>query len=198
MSATSEQIQDPASRTPLPGADRPTLCFFYSPTSGPSRRVEAFLAHVLQRGQKHRTFAVHRVNCDEHPELVERYAVKQMPTLIVIENRRVLGRLEGRCGRREIEELLEPWLNRGAVRGSVEDGTRRPPEAVAAVGTRANESLEDALLQPAGDGSARTPYTPVGLRLPARLTFERWQALGRRKSQHGVEMREMAFAVPYA
>jgi hypothetical protein len=37
-----------------------------------------------------------------------------MPTLIVIEGRRVLGRLEGSCGCREIEKLLEPWLNRGA------------------------------------------------------------------------------------
>ena len=35
-------------------------------------------------------------------------------------------------------------------------------------------------LHPARNGSARTPYTPVGLQLPARLTFERWHALGRR------------------
>ena len=180
MSATSEEIQDPASRTPLPGADRPTLCFFYSPTSGPSRRVEAFLAHVLQRGQKHRTFAVQRVNCDEHPELVERYAVKQMPTLIVIENRRVLGRLEGRCSRREIEELLEPWLGREAGRGRLENGTEPSLHAVAPISTTANEDLEEALSHPARNGSARTPYTPVGLQLPARLTFERWHALGRR------------------
>ncbi len=180
MSATSEQIQDPASRTPLPGADRPTLCFFYSPTSGPSRRVEAFLAHVLQRGKKHRTFAVQRVNCDEHPELAERYAVKQMPTLIVIENRRVLGRLEGRCGRRAIEELLEPWLGREAGHGRLENGTGPSLHAVAPISTTANEDLEEALSHPARNGSARTPYTPVGLQLPARLTFERWHALGRR------------------
>ena len=35
-------------------------------------------------------------------------------------------------------------------------------------------------LHPARNASARTPYTPVGLQLPARLTFERWHALGRR------------------
>ena len=180
MTTTSEQVRDHASRTRRAGADRPTLCFFYSPTSGPSRRVEAFLAHVLQRRQKHRTFAVQRVNCDEHPELVERYAVKQMPTLIVIENRRVLGRLEGRCGCREIEKLLEPWLDREAERGRVENGTGPSPHAVAAISTKANEGLEEGLVHPARNGSARTPYTPVGLRLPASLSFERWQALGRR------------------
>ena len=159
MSTTSEEIQDPASRTPLPGADRPTLCFFYSPTSGPSRRVEAFLAHVLQRGKKHRTFAVQRVNCDEHPELVERYAVKQMPTLIVIENRRVLGRLEGRCGRRAIEELLEPWLGREAGRGRLENGTGPSLHAVAPISTTANEDLEEALSILRGTG-ALGPRTP--------------------------------------
>jgi len=134
---------------------------------------------VLQRRQKHRTFALQRVNGDENPELVERYAVKQMPTLILIEGRRVLGRLEGFCGCREIEKLLEPWLNRGAERGRIDDRIGRSPHAEAAVRSKANENLED-LMHPSGDGSARTPYTPLGLRLPASLSFERWQALGRR------------------
>ena len=114
MTTTKEQVRDHGSGTRRAGPDRPTLRFFYSPTSGPSRRVEAFLAQVLQRRQNHRTFELQRVNCDKHPEHVKRYAITQMPTLIVIEGRRVLGRLEGSCGCREIEKLLEPWLNRGA------------------------------------------------------------------------------------
>jgi thioredoxin-like negative regulator of GroEL len=114
MTTTKEQVRDHGSVTGRAGPDRPTLRFFYSPTSGPSRRVEGFLAQVLQRRQNHRTFELQRVNCDKHPELVQRHAVTQMPTLIVIEGRRVLGRLEGSCGCREIEKLLEPWLNRGA------------------------------------------------------------------------------------
>ena len=176
MTATSQQVPDNASRTPLPGADRPVLCFFYSPTSGPSRRAEAFLAQVLQRGKKHRAFAVQRVNCDEHPELVERYAVKQIPTLVVIENRRVLGRLEGRCGCREIEQLLEPWLNRGAERGPAQNGTASSPHAAAAAQQQSERKPPRRVLADGRSG----PYTPVGLRLPASLPFERWQALGRR------------------
>jgi hypothetical protein len=135
---------------------------------------------VLQRRQNHRTFALQRVNCDEHPELVERYAVTQKPTLIVIESRRVLGRLEGSCGCREIEKLLEPWLNREAERGPVENRTGSSPRAVAAASRKATESLGEDLVHPARDGRARTPYTPAGLRLPASLSFARWQALGRR------------------
>jgi thioredoxin-like negative regulator of GroEL len=114
MTRTKAQVRDHGSVTRRAGPDRPTLRLFYSPTSGPSRRVEGFLAQVLQRRQNHRTFELQRVNCDKQPDLVERYAVTQMPTLIVIEGRRVLGRLEGSCGCREIEKLLEPWLNRGA------------------------------------------------------------------------------------
>ncbi len=180
MTTTSEQVRDTGGRTRRRGPDRPTLRFFYSPTSGPSRRAEAFLAQVLQRPQNRRTFSLERINCDKHPELVERYAVKQMPTLIVIESGRVLGRLEGSCGCGEIQKLLEPWLNGEAERRPVENRTGWSPHALAAVNSKANDTLEEGLVHPARDGRARTPYTQVGHRLPASLSFERWQALGRR------------------
>jgi hypothetical protein len=180
MTTTSEHVRDNGSRTRRAGPDRPTLRFFYSPASELSRRTEAFLAQVLQRPQNRRTFALRRINCDKHPELVERYAVKKMPTLIVIESRRVLGRLEGACGRGEIEKLLEPWLDREAERRPVENGKGWSPHAVVAVSNKANEMLAESLVHPEQEGRAPTPYTPVGLRLPASLSFQRWQALGRR------------------
>src|SRR5262245_5137508 len=91
---------------------KPTLAFFYSPTSGPSRRVEALLAQVLQRRQNHRTFFLRRINCVEHPQLAKRFKVTIFPTLVVIENRRICARLEGRLNASQIEQLLEPWLER--------------------------------------------------------------------------------------
>src|SRR5579862_7061433 len=166
MTTMSEQIQESSCRTRRTGRDRPTLRFFYSPRSGPSRRVEAVLAQVLQRRQNHRTFALQRVNCDKHPELVHRFAIKQIPTLIVIENFRVLGRLEGSCGCRELEKLLEPWLNREADSGPVVNGTGWSPRAVPAVSRRADESVVEGRIQPTQDRRTMTPYTPVGLRLP--------------------------------
>ena len=177
MTAASEQVRE---RGPIP--DGPTLYFFYSPTSGPSRRVEAFLAHVLQRRRKHLGLAVQRVDCSEQPELVERYAVEQMPTLIVTERGRVLARLEGRCGRGAIEKLLEPWLNGEAQveREPVGIGAGQSLRAVASVSDSADEDLGEGLVQPAQGSEAQSPYTPVGLQLPARLPFARWESLGRR------------------
>jgi hypothetical protein len=180
MTTTSEQVRDTRGRTRRPGSDRPTLRFFYSPTARPSRRAEALLVQVLQRPQNRRAFSLQRIDCDKHPQLVERYAVKQLPTLIVIESGRVLGRLEGSFGCGEIEKLLEQRLNGEAERRPVENRTGWSLHAVAAVSSKANESLEDGLAHPARDGRTQSPYTPVGLRLPASLSFEGWQALGRR------------------
>ncbi len=90
---------------------RPGLVFFHSALSGNCRRVEGFLAQVLQRRRNHGTFKLYRVNSDDRPDLVERFAVAQVPTLFVVEGKRVRARLERPRGCREIETFLAPWLH---------------------------------------------------------------------------------------
>jgi hypothetical protein len=75
-------------------AVKPTLVFFYSPTSGASRRAEGFLAQVLQRRRNHDTFTLERVNYEERPNLAARFGVESAPAIVVIEARRVRARLE--------------------------------------------------------------------------------------------------------
>ena len=89
---------------------RPRLVFFRSRLSGRCRRVEGFIAQVLQRRRNHGTFVLHRVDVDKHPDLVERFRVEQVPTLVVVDGRQVRGRLSHPRGCREIEALLTPWL----------------------------------------------------------------------------------------
>jgi thioredoxin-like negative regulator of GroEL len=89
---------------------QPGLVFFYSPVSGSCRRVEGFLAQVLQRRRNHGTFKLYRVDEQERPDLVERFAVETMPTLVVVEDKLVRARLERLRGCREIESFLAPWL----------------------------------------------------------------------------------------
>jgi len=89
---------------------KPKLVFFTSSRSGQSRRVEGYLAQVLQRRHNHGTFRLHVVEEHEHPELVLRFKVSELPTLVVVEGRAVKARLERPRGCREIEQLLSPWL----------------------------------------------------------------------------------------
>jgi thioredoxin-like negative regulator of GroEL len=99
-----------AAERPVAAAKRPTLVFFYSGKSGASRRVEGFLAQVLQRRGNHATFRLARVEVDERPDLVERFAVNEVPTLLVVEEQRVRARLSRPRGCVEISHLLAPWL----------------------------------------------------------------------------------------
>jgi hypothetical protein len=92
------------------GSGPPGLVFFYSARSGRSRRVEAYLSQVLQRRQNHNVFRIYRVEVSEQPELVERFQVEDVPTLVVFEKRKVRGRITAPRGCHDIEELLHPWL----------------------------------------------------------------------------------------
>ena len=98
------QIAPPAER------EKPRLLFFYGRTSGPCRRVEAFLSQVLQRRHNHETFRLVRVCAERHPELIEHFRVETLPTICVVEGRKLRRRIEAPRGCRELEHELEPWL----------------------------------------------------------------------------------------
>ena len=91
-------------------ATKPGLVFFHSSVSGRCRRVEGFLAQVLQRRQNHATFRVLAVDEHERPDLLRRFEVEEVPTLVVVEGRRVEARLTKPRGCRQIEKFLAPWL----------------------------------------------------------------------------------------
>lgn len=105
-----EPQQVPESQTLAPD-ERPRLVFFYGSRSGPSRRIEGYLSQVLQRRRNHETFRLIRVCADTHAELVARFSIDRLPSLVVVEGRRVRMRLDGPRARAEIEEALAPWLH---------------------------------------------------------------------------------------
>jgi thioredoxin-like negative regulator of GroEL len=102
--------------TAAPTADRatptvkPRLVFFYSSSSGACRRVEGFLAQVLQRRRNHETFKVRFVAQEKHPDLLERFRIQKTPTLVVVDEKVVRGRLEEPRGCEDIQSFLAPWL----------------------------------------------------------------------------------------
>jgi thioredoxin-like negative regulator of GroEL len=90
--------------------DKPGLVFFYSDVSGRCRRVDAYLSQVLQRRRNHETFRLYRVEQTSRPDLVERFAVDDLPTLVVVEAKTVRGRLVKPRTAVAIEQFLSPWL----------------------------------------------------------------------------------------
>jgi hypothetical protein len=73
--------------------------------------VEGFIAQVLQRRRNHDTFDLVRVSVDSHPHLAERFRIEQVPTLCVVESRKLRLSIVEPRGCRELERALEPWLS---------------------------------------------------------------------------------------
>jgi hypothetical protein len=86
------------------------LLFFTSSKEGRSRRAEGYLAQVLQRRRNHETFRLRVVAREERPDLLERFRIEQTPTIVVVDDRRVRGRLSQPRGCEEIQTFLAPWL----------------------------------------------------------------------------------------
>jgi hypothetical protein len=65
---------------------------------------------VLQRRRNHETFSVRYVAREERPDLLARFRVERTPTIVVVADKRVRGRLSQPRGCEEIQTFLAPWL----------------------------------------------------------------------------------------
>jgi hypothetical protein len=108
--AASPAVDQPPGEERPSGRRRPALIIFFSPASGLCRRVDGYLAQILQRRRNHETFKLVRVAVEEHGDLARRFQVEEIPTLVVVEAGSVRARVEGRKGRRAIEAALADWL----------------------------------------------------------------------------------------
>ena len=89
---------------------RPKLIFAFSPESGPCRHAEGFLAQVLQHRANHETFELHRLDVLAQPRLAETLDVVSVPSLLVVVDGEIAGRLEQPTGVKQFREFLAPWL----------------------------------------------------------------------------------------
>ncbi len=84
------------------------LLFFTKETSGPARRMESLLAH-LARKERDR-LRISRIDVLASPEWAELLSVTQVPTLVLLKDRKPVERLEGRVSAPQIERMLAPYL----------------------------------------------------------------------------------------
>lgn len=96
-----------ATRTRLQ-ADLPVLLFVGQRRSGPSRRMESLVAWV--KVTKKARLRVVEVDGDRRIDVVRRFGIREFPSLVLIDRRGVLARLEGRATGNEIDELLRVHL----------------------------------------------------------------------------------------
>ena len=87
---------------------RPLLVFFLTERSGPARRMESLIAHVARKERDR--LRVTRVDVDQRPDLAERFAVTEVPTLVLVKDKQAVARLDGRSSAPRIERMLEPFL----------------------------------------------------------------------------------------
>jgi thioredoxin 1 len=91
---------------------RPLLVFFSSERSGPARRMESLLAH-LARKERDRLRVMH-VDIDRNPEVGQKFRITTVPTLVLVKQKKVVGRIDGRASAPKIERMLEEHLERAA------------------------------------------------------------------------------------
>ena len=77
--------------------------------------MESLLAH-LARKERHR-LSLKSVDVEKEPELAKRFAVRRVPTLILVKGKRAVARLEGRARAAEIEQLVDRHFDDGAESG---------------------------------------------------------------------------------
>jgi thioredoxin-like negative regulator of GroEL len=84
------------------------LLFFTDTRSGPARRMESLLAHLARKERSRLRIA--RIDAEEQPEWIEQLKISQIPSLVLIKDRRPVSRLEGRVSAPQIEKMLAPHL----------------------------------------------------------------------------------------
>ena len=91
-----------------PVQSAPLLLFFTTARSGPARRMESLLAHLARKERMR--LRISKIDVDEHPEWIERLKVTEIPTLVLVKDRKPVDRLEGRVSAPQIERMIAPYL----------------------------------------------------------------------------------------
>jgi KaiB domain len=110
-SAAPQSRTSPVRRPATAERGRPLLLIFCSRHDGRSRRVLGYIAQVLQRRKNHDTFDLRHVDVEERPDLTEHFRVTDIPTLLVVADKRVQRRLVKPSGCGDIEQALMAWLH---------------------------------------------------------------------------------------
>ena len=83
--------------------EKPALLDFYADWCGPCRMVAPVIEEIAR---EHPEYVVGKINVDESPELAQKYGVFSIPTLAVVKDGRIAGRMTGAKPKEKILELF--------------------------------------------------------------------------------------------
>jgi thioredoxin-like negative regulator of GroEL len=71
--------------------------------------MESLLAHLARKDRGRLRIAL--IDLNTAPEWADRLSITQVPTLVLLKDRRPVERLEGRVSAPQIERMLAPYLD---------------------------------------------------------------------------------------
>ena len=85
-------------------SDKPVLVDFWASWCGPCKMLSPIISEIADTAEG---FKVMSVDADENPELLDRYGIRSIPTLIVFKNGEVYKQSVGFVPKEQVLELLK-------------------------------------------------------------------------------------------
>lgn len=85
-------------------SEKRVLLDFYADWCNPCRMVSPLLEQIAQENPQ---YLVGKINVDEEPELAEKFGVSGIPTLVVMQNGKIIKQSSGARPKHQILSLLE-------------------------------------------------------------------------------------------
>ena len=90
-------------REEVVNSDRPVLIDFFAPWCGPCRMVVPMVEEIAKERPD---IKVGKINVDENPELAARFRIMSIPTLVVMENGKIVNQATGARPKNAILAML--------------------------------------------------------------------------------------------